>query len=60
MSGYFPNRSFLMVAIIGSTNRKSKIKSKIGPLEKRDGILTNPDLEVANIVNGQYRLAFRS
>ena len=39
-------------------NRKSKIKPKIGPLEKMDGSLTNTDSEVANTLNGQYRLAF--
>ena len=35
------------------TNRKSKIKPKIGPLEKTDGTLTNTDSEVANILNEQ-------
>ena len=39
-------------------NRKSKIKPKIGPLEKTDGSLTNTDSEVANTFNEQYRLAF--
>ena len=38
-------------------NRKSKIKPKIGPLEKTDGTLTNTS-EVANTLNEQYRLAF--
>ena len=39
-------------------NRKSKIKPKIGPLEKTDGLLTNIDSEVANTLNEQYMLAF--
>ena len=38
-------------------NRKSKMKLKIGPLEKADGTLTNTDSEVANTLNEQYRLA---
>ena len=40
------------------TNRKSKIKPKIEPLEKTDGTLTSTDSEVANTLNEQYRLAF--
>ena len=39
-------------------NRKSKIKPRIGRLEKTDGSLTNTDSEVANNLNEQYRLAF--
>ena len=39
-------------------NGKSKIKPKIGPLEKTDGTLTKTDSEVANTLNEQYELAF--
>ena len=41
-------------------NRKSKIKPKIGSLEKTDGTLTNTDSDVVNTLNEQYRLAFSS
>ena len=39
-------------------NKKSKIKPKMGALEKINGTLTNTDSEVANTLNEQYRLAF--
>ena len=40
--------------------RRSKIRPKIGPLERSDGTMTNTDSEVANTLNEQYRLAFSS
>ena len=38
--------------------KRSKVKTKIGPLEKADGTLTKNDQEIANLLNQTFESAF--